>query len=71
MKWRRIIARVSYFLSTGGVEVFEKKSVEMVDCPCLTVPNGPKGCDFCGGITSPHSRFCENCGGTGKVPKES
>ena len=33
-------------------------------CPCIA----HAVCDYCGGITSPHSTECELCKGTGEVP---
>ena len=36
------------------------------ECPCIT--DMSSSCDFCGGITTPHSKRCENCPGTGRVP---
>lgn len=48
----------------------EKLAAAEVECPCLIDPHSPDaiGCNFCGGITSPHSKYCEHCHGTGTVP---
>lgn len=37
-------------------------------CPCLVDPHGPKECSYCGGVTTPHSKRCENCSGSGLSP---
>src|SRR3990167_6460022 len=37
------------------------------ECPCIVQPHSTQSCNMCGGISSPHSKLCENCSGTGRV----
>jgi hypothetical protein len=41
----------------------QEQSLPLVPCPCLAFQSDPtaRTCDFCGGITSPHSKNCEWC----------
>ena len=37
------------------------------ECPCIAQPHSAQSCNMCGGISSPHSKLCENCSGTGRI----
>ena len=38
------------------------------ECPCIAKGDGVAGCALCGSIDTPHSKHCENCRGTGRIP---